>query len=103
MSPGRTPPPLPTCLPTLCGAARPSVLTPRGPALLLASCIPACTPASRSLLTLTSCLPNLLWWVPVSVMGLWEGWELPQLGQPQGLGELETHPAEPWMGLGGLG
>ncbi|XP_032183519.1 regulator of G-protein signaling 11 isoform X1 [Mustela erminea] len=38
--------------------------TPRGPALLLASCAPACTPASRSLLTLTSCLPNLLRWVP---------------------------------------
>ncbi|XP_045849622.1 regulator of G-protein signaling 11 isoform X3 [Meles meles] len=66
VSPGRTPPPLPTCLPTLCGAARPSVLTPRGPALLLASCIPACTPASRSLLTLASCLPNLLWYLKFS-------------------------------------
>ncbi|XP_032701884.1 regulator of G-protein signaling 11 [Lontra canadensis] len=39
-------------------------LTPRGPALLLASCALACTPTSRSLLTLTSCLPNLLRWVP---------------------------------------
>ncbi|XP_073755882.1 regulator of G-protein signaling 11 isoform X3 [Callorhinus ursinus] len=38
-------------------------LTRRGPALLPASLAPAYTPAPRPLLTLTSCLPNLLHWV----------------------------------------
>lgn len=79
-------------------------LTPRGPALLLASCAPACTPASRSLLTLTSCLPNLLRWVPVSVTGFWEGWDSLRVSgswrhPPQSHGWAWAEPATSLQGL----